>query len=965
MRKFLFTLLTCAATLAASAQTNLALSKTAIATTGDAAAAVDGNKGTRWESVHGQDPQKWQVDLGSEQDMNTFKIIWEGAYAKDFTIKVGNTLDGEGWLSDGTTVVTVNDQNLANLTALYSTDNTVTGRYVLFEGTERATPYGYSFYEFEVYNFTEAFAVTNVNLTATGNQPLTVGGTLTLNAACTNQLGGSIEPTTLTYNSSDPTVATISGNVLTAAAAGTTTITAVADGVTSNAIEVTVLGAEKIDLFSNYQYRIFGIGEKLDRSSIVGAFDDNLGSVWALIKGETAADENSRTYTVGFVADLGGLYDIAEVSMNFEGACSEKFTLQFAGEDGVFGEAAYTGGRTGINAHTEEYYPDNTLQARYVKFVSTKAATQWGVKLYDFSVYGTGTPTIDATAPTVTASLESAAEEEVVLSITGNDNSAKYLAYEISAEGLPTAIYALEGNKAGEAAQVTVKGLNGGTTYNFSIVAIDDKGNRSAAATVEATTSGDVFVLTPAPTPTQAAEDVISIYSDAYTEATTRGIGLWGQSTQLNETNIDGNNTMYLTNFNYLGFELGTQLNASEMQYLHIDVLPMQAMNLGITPIFPGPIENSQLVGTLNVKEWNSIDIPLTQYNMDFANNLVFQLKLDRGTGNDKLYVDNIYFWKGEDGPVVPTELAVKEIDSETEAVVLEGVWDATKFAAIDAEQKALAYDLSNVTGNVEGEISTVMPNALLITNATQNVAKNRVVWDNAQNRYTGYNIVLDENDTQTANGVDYSVNTNIAPIYATGVVKQRFHDGAGVYATTIAPFDGDVDSGIDAWEMTAVTDDGENKTIEFSQVYTFEAGKAYIIYFARAAAFWLRGNGKTIEWAADASKEFQGTFSKVSKDGLNSVYVLDGNNQQPNFAKNAFDIPAWRAYLDLGNVSSAANINVTFDGVTAIENVEQLIPTLFNVYSIDGRMVRQNADSMMSLPAGVYVVNGKKVVVK
>lgn len=966
MRKILFTLLTCMATLTCMAQDNLALNKTSIATSGTASFGNDGNTGSRWESAHGVDLQKWQVDLGSEQDMNTFKIIWEGAYAKEFTIKVGNTIDDEGWLSDGTVAITVSNQSLTAFpaTEVYRADNTVQGRYVLFEGKQRGTPYGYSFWEFEVYNVTEAPVVTNVALTATGQQPLTLGGTLTLNATCTDQMGGSIAPSSLTYNSSNTNVATIEGNVLTAVGAGTTTITAVADGVTSNAIEVTVLAAQKLDLLTNCRYRVYGIGEKYDATSMEGAFDNNTtGSEWSLIKGETGADEASRTYTVGFIVDLGGLYDVNEVQMTFEGACSENFTLAFAAEDGVFGEAAYTGGRTGINAHTETY--TGNVQARYVRFVSTKAATQWSVKLFNFAVYGSGSPTADTQKPTVTASLGSAGEESVVLSITGNDNSAKYLAYEISAEDKPATIYALEGNKAGQATDVTINGLIGGTTYHFSIVAIDDKGNRSDAATVEATTQGEAFVLTAAPVPTKDAADVISIYSDSYTAATTWNIGGWGQSTQMSRTSIEGNEMLYLINYNYMGFDyFSNDLDLKDMQYLHIDVLPMQAMNLGITPIMRGgtPTEKSTSVGTLNVKEWNSIDIPLSTFGLDYANYTSFQLKIDGGNGKDILYVDNVYYWKGEGG-TEPTELSIKEVDATTNAVVLQGVWSAEDFAAIDAEQKALAYDVSGVIGTVEGEIATVMPNALFITNTTQNVAKNRVVWNQSESLYEGYNIVFTENDTQTANGKDYSVNTNIAPLKPHAVVKERFHDGAGVYATTIAPFDCNVDSGIDAWEMTGSETVGENTTLQFSKVAEMQAGKAYIIYFARAAAFWLRGNEVTINWSADQTMAFKGTFTKVAKEDLGDAYVLNGNKAQPDFAKNAYDMPAWRGYLS--GVSSAANISVIFDGVTGIEQMEQLIPTLFNVYSIDGRVVRQNADSMMSLPAGVYVVNGKKVVVK
>ena len=35
------------------------------------------------------------------------------------------------------------------------------------------------------------------------------------------------------------------------------------------------------------------------------------------------------------------------------------------------------------------------------------------------------------------------------------------------------------------------------------------------------------------------------------------------------------------------------------------------------------------------------------------------------------------------------------------------------------------------------------------------------------------------------------------------------------------------------------------------------------------------------------------------------------------------------------------------------------------NVYTVDGRLVRKNAKSLTGLPKGLYIVAGKKVVVK
>ena len=91
MKKTILLLFAFMATITAFGQ-NLALNKAAIATSGTASNAVDGNTtGTRWESAQ-SDPQTWQVDLGSEQTFNRLVIVWEAAYGKSFVIKAGNTV---------------------------------------------------------------------------------------------------------------------------------------------------------------------------------------------------------------------------------------------------------------------------------------------------------------------------------------------------------------------------------------------------------------------------------------------------------------------------------------------------------------------------------------------------------------------------------------------------------------------------------------------------------------------------------------------------------------------------------------------------------------------------------------------------------------------------------------------------------------------------------------------------------
>ena len=88
-------------------QTNLALNQPSIATSGVANVGNDGNTGSRWESAHGVDPQLWQVDLGEAQDFNTIVITWEGAYGKTFQILGGNTVDADGWITDGVVLTSI------------------------------------------------------------------------------------------------------------------------------------------------------------------------------------------------------------------------------------------------------------------------------------------------------------------------------------------------------------------------------------------------------------------------------------------------------------------------------------------------------------------------------------------------------------------------------------------------------------------------------------------------------------------------------------------------------------------------------------------------------------------------------------------------------------------------------------------------------------------------------------------
>ncbi len=129
--------------------TNIALNKTATSSSNENAGttpnlAVDGSATTRWSSA-AADPQWIQIDLGSAQNLCHVKLTWEAAYGRSYQIQT--SVDAATWTTIYTT--TTGDGGIDDLTNLSGS-----GRYIRMYGTVRATVYGYSLWEFEVYNIT-------------------------------------------------------------------------------------------------------------------------------------------------------------------------------------------------------------------------------------------------------------------------------------------------------------------------------------------------------------------------------------------------------------------------------------------------------------------------------------------------------------------------------------------------------------------------------------------------------------------------------------------------------------------------------------------------------------------------------------------------------------------------------------------------------------------------------------------
>ncbi|WP_030658031.1 MULTISPECIES: discoidin domain-containing protein [Streptomyces] len=108
-----------------------------------ASAAVDGDNGTRWSSQFA-DPQWIQVDLGATAQLSQVVLRWETAHARAYRIELST--DGSNWTTAHSTT--------AGTGGVQTLDITGTARHVRVYGTERATAWGYSLWEFQVYGTT-------------------------------------------------------------------------------------------------------------------------------------------------------------------------------------------------------------------------------------------------------------------------------------------------------------------------------------------------------------------------------------------------------------------------------------------------------------------------------------------------------------------------------------------------------------------------------------------------------------------------------------------------------------------------------------------------------------------------------------------------------------------------------------------------------------------------------------------
>ena len=170
--------------------------------------------------------------------------------------------------------------------------------------------------------------------------------------------------------------------------------------------------------------------------------------------------------------------------------------------------------------------------------------------------------------------------------------------------------------------------------------------------------------------------------------------------------------------------------------------------------------------------------------------------------------------------------------------------------------------------------------------------------------------------------------------------------------------------SGVKVAELASSTD----TELTFSTVTAMEANKPYAIKvssdFAGATI-----NGVTIAKATPEQTVgnwvFNGTFTSLTAPV--DSYVFSGNKLRKVTGNNV-TVKPFRAYITYNGVAPANELEFILDGeTTGVEEVYGLPFTVDSYYDLQGRKVVNGSWSMVNgqLKKGVYIVNGRKTIVK
>ena len=367
-------------------EVNLALDKPASASSVNgnnyASLANDGNTDTRWESSW-EDNQYLEIDLGDYFMIDRSVIVWEGAYAKEYSLAVSG--DGEKWFEFYSETAGKGGTESLQFEPLPA-------RYVRLNCIKRATGYGSSVKEFEIYGISRLEEAGSAAPSITEFNVETANGVISVASSAVHN-SGSVFMDMSVYNSAGYEIsgcgaAVASGDVWTVGF----------DQLRSGIYSVRLVAS---DIFGNFSeaiiedikvtYSIVGINLALNREAYASshenaglaapnAVDGDLSTRWGSLFND---DE-------WIIVDLGTTYSLTDVKIHWNSpAYATDFTIEVSnsGKEDSF-TPVHVASAFVNNGNAYSVGLDKGTEGRFVKITGNRRATQYGTSIDEIEVYG-------------------------------------------------------------------------------------------------------------------------------------------------------------------------------------------------------------------------------------------------------------------------------------------------------------------------------------------------------------------------------------------------------------------------------------------------------------------------------------------------------------------------------------------------------------------------------------------------
>ena len=595
----------------------------------------------------------------------------------------------------------------------------------------------------------------------------------------------------------------------------------------------------------------------------------------------------------------------------------------------------------------------------------------------------------------------------------------------------------------------------------------------------------------PTSVPAPTGDDIVAIYGSQLNKPVGTGINFydWGSGSVGQVISVDGNETYMIPNLKWFGSQFD-QVDASNKQKLHLDIFPMEDMDLAIALITWNSATNGNwgergVNNTLTGGQWNSIDIDMQSlvdrggqfdklYQIKFVQSVTNEATdpmasdgFANGDGTKTFYIGNIYLtgtrvidteppvlFSAEATEVLGNQvtLAMKATDNNQPVSFV--ITDAANNKTYDAMGNSgevvtltvkglnaeTAYSWTVQAKDMAGNLSenTITVNFTTIEGFTLTAAP--AVQHNTT-LYDIFSIYCDEFE-KSAPGAFFNtwnsageILSEVSVVEGDNIEKiQNFGYLGNEFTTTTDLRDYTMHIDLLATELTQIgltpiTQSGEASTLynvtpgEWTSLdipmsawntldaqYTFQfkwdrgnsQSDLYIdnFYFYKQKeneeppvnpdAQVLTADGHTIslvgyhytgtenyELIITSQETMSGlggsfweingvggydlrTTMTVSEDGK-TITVTATSNQAPQLYTPLYVLMPGEVNFGMVNIDW---IEIS-DPTTGINGIANDVTGSNVVYSIDGRIMQNGGDRLMTLPAGIYVVNGKKVVVK